>query len=147
MCVNTDSKLFQMLSEGVGALLAGILGNTYASNIKSPGCKFINEAENVNIVGNAKISANFIFVNVVCADHNHNFRLIGKLHQHTEFAVRFKARKNSGGMVIVKKLSAEFQVKFVAKLADTFPDMFGLHFQVFCVVKSNLHLFFLSFLI
>ena len=73
--------------------------------------------------------------------HNDDFRLVGKLHKHTELTVRFKARKDPGSVVIIKKLAAEFQIKLVVKFTDAFANMFGLHLQIFVIVKSCLHLF------
>ena len=43
-------------------------------------------------------------------------------------------------MVIIKKLSAEFQIELVVKFADTVADVFGLHSQILFIIKSNFHL-------
>ena len=41
-------------------------------------------------------------------------------------------------MVIVKKLSAKFQIQFTSESSNSFLDAFGLHFQIFFVIKTNL---------
>ena len=48
--------------------------------------------------------------------------------QKTEFTVGFKSRKNAGGVVVVKELSAKFKVKLSTKFSDAVSDMLGLHF-------------------
>ena len=68
-------------------------------------------------------------------------REILQLQEHAQLAVRHKARKNTGSMIVVKKFSAEFQVQFVPELGDTFPNTGRLHVQIFFVVKSNFHNF------
>ena len=98
-----------------------------------------HQAQDVQIISNAKVAAHFVLFDIFGADGYYNFRLVRKLHQHTHLAVRLKARKYAGCVVIVEKLSPEFQVKFVVELADSFDDMCGLCLQVFFVVKSYFH--------
>ena len=44
-------------------------------------------------------------------------------------------------MIVIKKLSTEFKIEFATEFSDTLADMFGLHFQIFVIVKSNFHHF------
>ena len=97
----------------------------------------VNQAQNVQIVGDAQIAAYFVLFNVGRADDNDDFRLRGQLSEHAELAVRCKAWQNTGGVVVVKKFSSEFEVEFVVKLVDALLDVFGLHVQVFLVVKTD----------
>ena len=122
--VNTDSQLLQTFLEEIGTFLAGVLRDAYTSYIQATACKLIHKTEHVFVIGNAKVAAHFILVNVIGTDNNNDLRLIRKLHQHAEFAVRFKTRKNTGCMVVVKQFAAEFKIKFVAELTDPFTDMF-----------------------
>ena len=122
--VNTDTQFLQTFLEEIGAFLAGVLCDAYASYIQATACKLIHKTEHVFVIGNAKVAAYFILVNVIGTDNNNDLRLIRKLHQHAEFAVRFKTRKNTGCMVVVKQFAAEFKIKFVAELTDSFTDMF-----------------------
>ncbi len=121
--VNTDSQFLQTFLEEIGTFLAGVLCDAYASHIQATACKFIHETKNILVIGNAKVAAYFILVNVIGTDNNNDLRLIRKLHQHAEFAVRFKTRENTGCMVIIKKFASEFKVKLVSELADSFPDV------------------------
>ena len=136
-----DSKLLQTFLKRISTFLSGILGDADTSDIESALGKYFHKAEYIFIISDTKVTSDFIFINISSADYNNDLCLIRKLHQHAQFAVRLKSRKNSGSMVVIKKLAAKFQIKFVSKLVDTFPNMFGLHFQILVVVKSYLHLF------
>ena len=81
-----------------------------AAYMKTAFRKYTDETEHVHIICDTKVVAYFVFCNISCVDRDDNLCLIGKLHQHTQFAVRFKPRENSGGMIIIKQLSSEFQV-------------------------------------
>ena len=43
-------------------------------------------------------------------------------------------------MVVVKQFAAEFKIKLVAELTDSFTDVFSLHFQIFVIIKTYFHL-------
>ena len=60
--------------------------------------------------------------------------------KHPQLAVRCKARKNPGCVVVIEQFSAKFEVELITELVDTLTDMFRLHFQVFVVVKTDFHL-------
>ena len=139
--INLNSKFLKTFPECISTFLSGILGDADTSDIESALGKYFHKAEYIFIISDTKVTSDFIFINISSADYNNDLCLIRKLHQHTQFAVRLKSRKNSGSMVVIKKLAAKFQIKFVSKLVDTFPNMFGLHFQILVVVKSYLHLF------
>ncbi len=111
------------------------MGDDHAAYIKAPVCKDADQTEYVQVIGNSQIITDFVFCDVRGIDDDDDFRLVGKLHQHAEFAVRFKARKDSGGMIVVKELAAEFKIQFITELANTFTDVIGLHGQVFGVVE------------
>ena len=102
---------------------------------------FKKRLENIFVIGDPKIATYIILVNVIGTDNNNDLRLIRKLHQHTELAVRFKTRKNTGCMVVVKQFAAEFKIKFVAELTDSFTDVFLLHFQIFVIIQLIIHFF------
>ena len=44
-------------------------------------------------------------------------------------------------MIVIKKLATELKVELATEFSDTLADMFGLHFQIFVIVKSNFHRF------
>ena len=43
-------------------------------------------------------------------------------------------------MVVVEKLTAKFQIEFIVKLGNAFPDMGRLHRKVFVIIESYFHL-------
>ena len=135
MAVYPDPHFFQLCLKLEDGRLVGVVGDDYASHIEPPVRKGVDEPQNVHIVGDAQIVADLVFRDIG-ADGNDDLRLIGKLHQHPQLTVGLKARKHPGGMVVVKKLSTEFQVQFISKLADPLTDVIGLHGQIFVVVKS-----------
>ena len=126
-------------------MLAGILGNYYASDVEAASAELVDQTEYITVVGDAEVTADFVFLNIGCGNRHYDLSLVGELHQHAQFGVRCKARKNAGCVEIVEQLSAEFQIQLVVKLVDAVADMLRLHFQVLLIVKSNLHGIFLPF--
>ena len=43
-------------------------------------------------------------------------------------------------MVIVEKLAAQFEIKLIAELGDSLPDMFALNLKILVVVESLFHI-------
>ena len=136
------TEFFETLFEKVSTFLTCVSCDTHASYIKTASGKLINKTENIFVISDAQVTAHFVFVDVCSTDNNDDFSLITELHKHTELAVRFKSRKNTGSVVIVKKLSAEFKIQFVVKFADAVANMLRLHLQILLVVKSCFHLSF-----
>ena len=143
--VNRDAELLQSLFERVCAVLAGVLGDDNASDIEAASAELVDQTEHVAVIGDAEVTADFVFLNIGCGNCHYNLCLVGELHQHAQFRVRCKARQNAGCVEIVEQLSAEFQIQLVVKLVDAVADVLGLHFQVFFIVKSNFHGIFLPF--
>ena len=144
--VNRDAELLQSLFERVCAVLAGVLGDDNASDIEAASAELVDQTEHVTVIGDAEVAADFVFLNIGCGNRHYDLSLVGELHQHAQFGIRCKARKNAGCVEIVEQLSAEFQIQLVVKLVDAVADMLRLHFQVLLIVKSNLHGIFLPFL-
>ena len=42
-------------------------------------------------------------------------------------------------MIIIIELSAELKIQLVPELPYPLTDVFGLHFQIFVIIKSDLH--------
>ena len=145
--VDFDAKFVQTLLESISCTLTGVLGDGNTSHIQTAVLENIDETKHIRCIGDAKITTDFVFLNVTGTDHDDDLSLIRELHEHAQLAVRCKTGKNTGSMIIVKKLSAELHVKLVPELIDPFTDMFGLHFQIFVVVKSNFHLLFIPILL
>ena len=143
--VNRDAELLQSLLESVCTVLSGILRDDNTADIEAASAELINQTEHVAVIGDAEVAADFVFLNIGCGNRHYDLSLVGELHQHAQFGIRCKARKNAGCVEIVEQLSAEFQIQLVVKLVDAVADMLRLHFQVLLIVKSNLHGIFLPF--
>ena len=117
------------------------MGNADAAHIEVLGLEDSLQAEQIGIVGDSQIAAHLILFDILRADYDNDLYLIGQLHQHPQLAVRLKARQNTGRVIIVVELSAEFQIQLIVKLGDTLPDMLRLHSQIFVIVKSFSHVF------
>ena len=113
MAVNADSHVLQLALEQVSRRLSAVLGDDHASHVKSLVGKCLNESEHVHVVGDAQIVAHLVLFNVRRVDGDDDFRLVSQLKQHPQLAVRGKAGKNPGRVVVVKQLSAEFQIELV----------------------------------
>ena len=70
-------------------------------------------------------------------DGNDDLRLIAELEQHFHFAVRLKAGKHAGGMVIVEELAAEFQIELAAEGVHALEDPLRLQTQILFKIKSD----------
>ena len=110
VAVNLDAQLLKLGAEQIRRRLTGVAGDYNTSHIKPFITEFLNQTKNVYIIGDSQIVADFIFFNVSGIDGNDDLCLVGKLKQHLQLAVRSKARKDSGSVIVVKQLSAEFQI-------------------------------------
>ena len=94
MKIGFDVHFFKLLAENIGSSLCLIMRNDNAAYHKPAVSKFVFEAQNVHVVGYAQITANLVFLNVLGADDYDDFRIICKLHKHTQFAVGLKTWQN-----------------------------------------------------
>ena len=79
-----------------------------ASHIKTYASEGVDEAQSVQVIRYAEVAAALVFFDIVCRDDENYLRAVFNLFEHTQFAVGHEAGKNTGSMVVVKKLSAEF---------------------------------------
>ncbi len=140
VAVDPHAKALEFLLVGNRRRLVVEAGQDNAAHKQPEACEGIRQPQDVHVVGNAEISPDFVFLDVSCVDDNDDLCLILQLSQHRDLGVRVKARKNPGGVEIIKQFAAEFQVKLAAELADPLPDMLRLNLQVLLIVKSDLHL-------
>ena len=139
MAVHFDPQLLQPVLKESGAFLTAVFCDHYAAHIETMAFEDGHETQYIHIVGDAQISADLVFLNIVRADHDDDLRLGGELHEHAHLAVGLKPGENPGSVIIVEQLAAELQIKLVVKMADPFPDVGGLHLQILFVVKSCFH--------
>ena len=115
------------------------MGDDNAVHVEAAGHEFIAQAEDIHIVGDAQVVADFVFLDIDGTDHNDNLQIVFQLIQHLEFAVRLKTRQDAAGMVIVEQFPAEFHVQFVAEGCDAFLDAIRLDLDIFLVVVPVFH--------
>ena len=124
MAVNADAKVFQTGAELINDILTGVAGDYDTSHIETLVAEFLDQAQNIYVVGDAKVMADLVFLNISSVDGDDDLCLISKLEKHLEFAVRCKSRKYAGSVVVIEKFSAEFQIQLVTELADSLTDVF-----------------------
>ena len=124
MAVDADAQLLQLGLELVSSRLAGIAGDNHTSHIESLIPKLLDQTQHIHVIGDPKIMADLVLFNISGMDCDHDLCLIGKLQQHLQLTVRLKPGKDPGGVIVVKKLSSEFEIQLIPKLTDTVADMF-----------------------
>ena len=137
MKVNRQSEIFQLLFESCRGILPLIMGDHHTADKETAIAKSINEAQCIQIVSNAEITAVLIALNIVGADGDDDLRFILHAHQHTHFGIRLETGQHPAGMVIIEELAAEFKIKLSAEASDPFPDLFGLFIKIFIVIKPD----------
>ncbi|CDA61464.1 uncharacterized protein BN513_01225 [Clostridium sp. CAG:169] len=137
MAVDLDAQRFQPLLKGNSDRLTLEAGHHNAADIQPKAAEDVDQAQNVDIIGDAQVAADFIFFNIGSVDDHHHLHLFFELEEHPQLAVRLKTRKNTGGVVIIVQLPAKLQIQLAAKLRDALADVFRLCVKIFFVVKSN----------
>lgn len=100
--VDMDADRLQLLLEQVGRWLSGVAGDDHAADVQSLFLIDINQTDNILIVGDAKIMADLIALDIGSIDRYDHLCLIGKLKKHLQLTVRGKARKYAGCMIVIK---------------------------------------------
>ena len=137
--VDLHAQRLQLALERLGGLLARVLRDDDAADIEPDGAERVDQAHDVQIVGDAEIAPALVHFNVGCVDGNDDLRLLLELQQHLHLAVRLEAGQDARGVIVVKKLAAEFQIELAAEMRDALQDPFGLQLQILLIVKSNFH--------
>ena len=128
MDIDRDIQLFQAVLEQKGTFLSWELRNNNTADKKSLLTVSSDQTDDIRIISNSEIPADLVLFNIFGTDRKDDLSLVAEFFQKTEFTVGFKSRKNAGGVVVVKELSAKFKVKLSTKFSDAVSDMLGLHF-------------------
>ena len=139
MAEGADAQTVQPLFKGLHLGGGGVLGHAHAAHIQPHLLKSVDEAQHVQIVGNAVVAAHLAADDILSTDDDDDLGLLLELQQHLQLGVRLKAGQHAGGVVIVEQLAAEFQIQLIVKLLDALADMLRLHRKIFVVVKSYFH--------
>ena len=137
VAVGLYAKLLQALAERLGRRLRRVLREDDAADVQSGDAERVDQAQHVEVVGNAEVAAHLVFLDVVGADGDDDFRLLAQREQHIQLAVRPEARQHARGVVVVEQLAAEFEIELAAELLDAFANLPALHLDVSVVVKAD----------
>ncbi len=137
MMIHLDAESLETLLKGVRSRLTVVSCENNAAYIEPYLGEYVKEADNVDVVCNAKVASDLVLLDVVGVDDNDYLRIVLQLEQHLELTVGLEAGQDSRSVIIVKELSSELKIKLIAELSDTLSDVLRLHFQVFFVVKSD----------
>ena len=140
-----DAKAVQPLFKSLHFGGGGVHGHAHAAHEQTPLLKRVDEAQHVEVVGDAVIAAHLVADDVLGADDDDDLSLILELQQHLQLGVRLETGQHAGGVVVIEQLAAEFQIQLVVELRDPLPDVLRLHLKVFVVVKSFFHSLLLFF--
>ena len=124
--VSLDAETLQTLAVCIGTALAIVVGDHHAAHEEASADELLAQAQNVLVVGDAKVLTHLVLLDVLGTDHNHYLCLVCKLLQHAELAVGHEAREHAACVMVVEELASEFKIELVAKLRDSFLDMFRL---------------------
>ena len=116
MAVSLDALALQTLFEGDGGRLAIIMSDDNRTHHETTVLELTTKAQHVLIVCNAQVGTLLVLLNIGCTNHDNNLNAIADFLEHAQFAVRLKTRQYSAGMMIVKKFTAQFEVKLSVKL-------------------------------
>ena len=76
MLIDADTEVFQLVLEQLRRVLAAVLRDDHAPDIKADGAERVNQTHHVHVVGDAKIAAALVELNVLGADGNDDLRLV-----------------------------------------------------------------------
>ena len=116
MAVSLDALALQTLFEGDGCRLTIIMSDDNRPHHETTVLELTTKAQHVLIVSNAQVGTLLVLLYIGCTNHDNNLDAIADFLEHAQFAVRLETRQNSAGMMIVKKFTAQFEVKLSVKL-------------------------------
>ena len=124
MAEGADAQTVQPLFKSLHLRCGGVLGHAHAAHIQAYFLEGIDQAQHIQIVGDAVVAADLVADDVLGADNDDHLGLVLQLQQHLQLGIGLETRQYAGCMVIVIQFSAEFQLQFVVKLLDPLSDVF-----------------------
>ena len=124
MAEGADAQTVQPLFKGLHLRCSGVLGHAHAAHIQAYLLEGIDQAQHIQIVGDAVVAADLVADDVLGADNDDHLGLILQLQQHLQLRIGLEARQYAGRVVIIEQLAAEFQIELVVKFLDALADMF-----------------------
>ena len=139
MAVSLDALTLQTLLESDGSRLTVIMGNDNRPHHETTVLELATKTQHGLIVSNTQVGTLLVLLDVGGTDYDNNLNAIADFLKHAQFAIRLETRQNTTGVVVIEKLTSQFQVELSVKLRDSLLDMLGLNLQILLVVKSYLH--------
>ena len=102
------------------------------------GLQVINKLQRIVGVGNAKVRAHLLVLDVAGIDREDDLGLVLERLQQPQLDVRIVARQAAGGVEVVHQLPAEFQIE-LAVFGRAAANLRRLLAQVLFVVESDFH--------
>ena len=140
MAEGADAQCVELLFKGCDFRRVGVLRHADAAHKQTHALERVDETQHVHIVGNAVVTTHLVGDDILGADDDDDLGLLLQLQKHLQLGIRLEARQHAGGMVVVEKLTAKFQIEFIVKLGNALPDMGRLHRKVFVIIESYFHL-------
>ena len=135
--VHPDAHALQPGLECLGHGLLPEPGQHHAGYIQAKIPEYIDQPDHIPVIGNAQVPPDLVLFNVVGIDDNDHLHLFLQLQKHPQLAVRLEARQNTGSMVVIIELTAEFQIQLAAEFGDPLPDVGRLGLQVFFIIECD----------
>ena len=137
--VDGDTHALQTGAVGVCAGLAVVVGDHHAAHQEASLHELVTEAEDVHVVGDAKVAADFVLLNVHGADDYDYFTVVAELLEHFELGVRLETGEHPCCVIVVEKFTTELHVELVAEHGDALLDVLRLDFEIFLNVEPVFH--------
>ena len=134
--VHGHAHIAQLLFKQIRRVLAAVLRDDHAADIQPDGAEGVDQAHDVEVVGDAEVPPALVHLDVRGVDGDNDLCLLFQLQKHPHLAVGQKARQYPRGVVVVEKLAAKLQIELAAERLDTLENPLGLQLQIFFVVKS-----------
>ena len=138
MGVDGDAAPLEPGLECRGRRLFGIARDDHRAHLEVPLAEIIDEFEDIRMVGDAKIQADFPVLDVARIYADDDFRLVAELVEQAHLDVRVEPRQHPRRMVVEQQLPAEFEVELVIEARHTIQDGRRLFGQIAVVVKGPL---------
>ena len=137
VAVDLDAEVLQPLDKGIRRRLFGVMGDDDAADVNADRSKGVDQAEGIHVVGDAEVAPDLVLFNGDCRHHHNDLGIFLHAEKHFDFGVRAESGQYPGGVVIVKELSSELQIKLAAKAGNALLNLLGLQSDILIVIKAD----------
>ena len=95
MKIGRDAKRFETMAERIGSSLAAVLRDDHCAHVKAHAAQDIHQAQNILVVGNAKVAAYLILFDIVSVDSEDDLDIVLHGFEHRDLCIGLEARKNA----------------------------------------------------